>query len=169
MDKQSIFFTSLVAIIAIAIMLLMVQFISKRQKINLGLEPQINLSYSIWISTIMFTFVLFLKVALELIENSIETIIYSETIDNTFLAVMEKISVFVGFTFFITFFSYYLITIIMRMFFGNKQLNVEIENNNIGYFSINGISLILFTYSILDLFEHFLRWFSPVVSTPFYH
>lgn len=169
MDKQSIFFTGLVAIIAIAIMLLIVQFISKRQKINLELEPQINLSYSIWISTIMISFVLFLKVALELIENSIETIIYSKIIDNTFLAVMEKISIFVGFTFFITFFSYYLTSMIMRMLFGNRQLNVEIENNNIGYFIINGISIILFTYSILNNFEHFLRWFVIKVETPFYH
>jgi hypothetical protein len=165
MDKQSIFFTGLVAIIAIAILLIIIQFISKRQKINLGLDSQINLSYSIWLSALMISFVLFLKVALELIENSIETIIYSKTIDNTFLAVMEKISVFVGFTFF----SYYLITVIMRMFFGKRKLNIEIKNNNIGYFIINGLSLILFTYSILNIFEHFLRWFSPVVSTPFYH
>jgi hypothetical protein len=169
MDKQSIFFTGLIAIIAIAIMLLIIQFISKRHKINLGLEPRINQSYSIWISTIMISFVLFLKVALELIENSIETIIYSKTINNTFLAIMEKTSIFVGFTFFITFFSYYLITIIMRMFSGNRKLNIEIDNNNIGYFIINGLCIILFTYSILNIFEHFLRWFTPVVNTPFYH
>jgi hypothetical protein len=169
MDKQSIFFTGLVAIIAIALLLLVVQFISKRQKINLGLDSQINLSYSIWINTLMISFVLFLKVALELIENSIETIISSKTIDNTFLAVMEKISIFVGFTFLFTFFSYYLINFIIKIFLGNRQINIEIKNNNIGYFIINGLSLILFTYSILNIFEHFLRWFSPVVSTPFYH
>lgn len=169
MNKQSIFFTILVAIISIAIMLNILQFISKRQKINLGLESQINRAYTIWMGTIMVSFVLFLKVALELIENSIEVIIYSETIEDTFLAVMEKISIFVGFTFSFTFVSYYLITIIMKMFSGNRQLKIEIENNNIGYFCINGVSLILFTYSILNIFEHFLRWFSPVVSTPFYH
>ena len=169
MNKQSIFFTILVAIISVAILLIILQFISKRQKINLGLEPQINLSYSIWISTIIISFAIFLKVALELIENSIEIIIHSNTIDNTFLAVIEKISIFIGFTFLFTYISYYLITIIMKMFSGNRNLNVEIDNNNIGYFIVKGVSLILFTFSILSIFEHFLKWFSPVVETPFYH
>ena len=44
-------------------------------------------------------FFLLLKVSLEMIENSIEVLIYSATSENTFLAVMEKILVYVGLSF----------------------------------------------------------------------
>ncbi len=169
MNKQSIFFTILTAFIAIALMLIIIQFISKKQKINSLLESQINTSYSIWVSSIMISFVTYLKVALDLIENAIETIIFSKTINYTFIAIMEKISIFIGFTFLFTFFSYYLINLIIKIFLGKRELNMEIGNNNIGFFMVNGISLILFTCSIINLFEHFLRWFSPIFETPFYH
>lgn len=169
MNKQSIFFSIIVAIVSIAIFLIFLKILSKWRKINLVLDRQINLSYSIWICSFLISFVLFLKIALELIENSIETIIYSKTTDDAFLAVMERITIFIGFTFLFTFFSYYLINIIIKIFSGDRQINLEIENNNFGYFIIEGICFILFVYSILNLFEHFLRWFSPFVGSPFYH
>lgn len=169
MDKQSVFFTSLVAIISIAVFLMILKFISKKQKIDLGLEPQINISYSIWVSSYLISFVFFLKVALEHIENAIETLINSRIDENTFLAVMEKITIFIGFTFIFTFFSYYLISFLIKIFLGKREIKTEIESNNIGFFIINGIAYILFTYSIISVFEQFLSWFSPIVTTPFYH
>ncbi len=169
MERQSVFITSLVAIISIAVFLMILKFISKKQKIDLGLETQINISYSIWVSAYLLSFVFFLKVALSLIENAIETLINSKTDENTFLAIMEKITVFIGFTFIFTFFSYYLISFLIKIFLGKREIKTEIESNNIGFFIINGFAFILFTYSIVSVFEHFLSWFSPIVTTPFYH
>ena len=169
MNEQSIFFTILTGLIALAVMLIIIQIISKRLGINSLFETQINISNSIWVSSIMISFVTFLKSALDLVENAIETIIFSKTINNTFIAVIEKISIFIGFTFVFTFLSYYLISFITRIFIGKKDLKNELEKNNVGYFVISGFCLILFTYLIVNLFEHFLRWFSPIVETPFYH
>lgn len=169
MDKQSLFFTSIVAIVATALILMMLQFLANKLKIKTESEQTFNASYSIWISSILITFFIYLKVALELIENSIEVIISSKIIDNTFLAVMEKISIFIGFTYFFTFISYYIVHSIVKLSFGNRADSIEMEKDNKGYFIIKGMILILLVFSLQTIFEHFLGWFTIKIDTPFYH
>ena len=99
MNKQSLFFTFLVAIISIVIMFQLVQFLAKRKKIKSENNQKTLISYSIWFGSLLISFSLYLKIALQQIENSIEYLIYANEVENTFLAVMEKISIFIGFTF----------------------------------------------------------------------
>lgn len=169
MDKQSLFFTFIVAIASTLLMLMSIQFLAKKLNIKSEQQEKINLSYTIWHVSILVTYFLFLKVALELIENSIEIIIYSKTIENTFLISMQKITIFIGFTFFFTFISYFTVEKILQLSFGKRLDNIEIEKENIGYYLIKGILLILFTFSLITIFEHFLQWFIPTIDTPFYH
>jgi hypothetical protein len=169
MDKQSLFFTALVSVVSTALMLMALQFLAKKLKIKPENEQKTNISYSIWAASIMIVFFMFLKIALELIENSIELIIHSKTIDNTFLAVMEKIAIFTGFTFLFTFLAYYITYNISKLLMGNRVDSIEIEKDNIGYFIFNGLLLILLVFSLTIIFQHFLGWFMPVVETPFYH
>jgi hypothetical protein len=166
MDKQSIFFTGLVAIFSIAIMIMLIKLITK--KIFNDNENQ-NISYIIWFSSILISFTLLLKIALDFIENSIDILIFIPETTSTFLLVMEKISIFVGFTFLVTFFSYYLVNYILRIVFNFDTIKFESNNNNVNYFIINGLCLVLFVCLIVNIFEHFLKWFMPVVETPFYH
>jgi|GEM_PF-1357536 len=169
MDKQSLFFTCIVAIISTILMLLSIQILSKKLNIKTEFEQRIRISYSIWFNSILICYFLFLKTALELIENAIEIIIYSKTIENTFIVAIQKIIIFTGFTFFFTFSSYFLIDKLLQLSFGKRLDSIEIEKENIGYFLLKGILLILFTFSLITIFEHFLKWFMPIVDTPFYH
>lgn len=169
MDKQSLFFTSIVAIVATALMLMSIQFLAKKLNIKSEKEQKITVSYSIWISSIMIAFFLFLKVALELVENSIEVIIYSKTIDNAFIAVMQKIAVFSGFTFLFIFLAYYVVHILLIFIIGKRNESIEMEKENTGYFIMKGVLLILLVFSLITIFEHFLGWFVIKVDTPFYH
>lgn len=169
MDKQSLFFTCIVAIFSTLLMLLSIQFLSKKLNIKIEAEQRIKISYSIWYGSILICYFLFLKVALELIENSIEIIIYSKTIENTFMASMQKIIIFTGFTFFFTFSSYFITDKILQFSFGKRLDNIEIDKENIGYYLVKGILLILFAFSLTTIFEHFLKWFIPTIDTPFYH
>ena len=169
MDHQSLFFTFLVAIVATALMLMAIQFLAKKQKIQIESEQKINISYSIWTSSIMITFFMFLKVALVLIENSIELIIYSKTIEATFMTVMEKIIIFTGFSFISTFLTYFLVHNLINISFGNRVNSIEMEKDNRGYFLIKALILILFTFSVLTIFQNFLEWFTIKIDTPFYH
>ncbi|WP_343591601.1 hypothetical protein, partial [Flavobacterium sp.] len=108
MDKQSLFFTCLVAIVSTLLMLMSLQFLAKKLNIKSEEQEKIKISYTIWYVSILISYFLFLKVALELIENSIEIIINSKTIEYTFLTSMQKITIFIGFTFFFTFISYFI-------------------------------------------------------------
>lgn len=169
MDKQSLFFTSIVGIVAIALMLIAIQFLAKRLKIQTNTEQNINASYSIWFGSVLLSFLLFLKVALELIENSIELLIVDKSINNTFLAVMEQIAIYTGFSFVFTFFAYYIVHIVVKFSIGNRNDSIEIEKDNVGYFIIKGMVLLTLVFSLITIFEHFLRWFAPAIETPFYH
>ena len=169
MNKQSLFFTCLVAIVATALMMMAIQYLTKKLNIKPEVEEKINTSYAILTTSIFLAFFMFLKVALEQTENAIEVIIYSKTIDNTFLEVMQRIAIFTGFTFFFTFLSFYIVNAIFKLSLGNRIDSYEIDKNNIGYFIIKGVVLILLVFSLITIFEHFLRWFAPVVETPFYH
>ena len=169
MDEQSLFFTSIVAISATGLMLLALQFLAKKQNLQLQTENKISLAYTFWISSIMVAFFMYLKPALAQIENSIEIIIYSKTIDNTFWAVMQKIIIFVGFTFIFTFLSYFIVHNLLNLLLGKRSNKNESSNENIGYFILKGLLLIFLVFSITTIFEHFLGWFMPIVETPFYH
>ena len=169
MDQQSVFFSILVAICATVLMLMSIQFFIKKFNIKYEKDNKTSLSFSILMSSILIIFFMYLKVALELIENSIELLIYSKTDENTFLAVMQKIATFVGFTFLFTFLSYYIVHKVFNLTFGNRIDSIEIERENTGYFLIKGFVLILLVFSFISIFEHFLRWFAPVIDTPFYH
>lgn len=169
MNKQSLFFTALVAIIAFVIMLLAIQYMTKKMNIKNDSSEKLNISFSIWVTSLLISFFIFLKIALEQVENSIEIIIKIESIENTFFVVMEKTALFMGFTFLFTFLSLYLIDTSLKFILGRRINNIEIEKENIGYFIIKGTCLILFTYSVSLIFEHFLKWFMPVVETPFYY
>lgn len=169
MDEQSLFFTSIVAISATSLMLLALQFLAKKLNIQLQTENKINPSYTIWISSIMVAFYIFLKPALAQVENSIEIIVYSKTIDNTFWAVMQKIIIFVGFTFIFTFLSYFVVYNLLNLLLGKRSNKNESANENMSYFILKGLLLIFLVFSIATIFEHFLGWFTPTVETPFYH
>jgi hypothetical protein len=169
MDKQSLFFTSIVAIVAISLMLMAIQFLAKKIKIKPEIEQKMNTSYSIWFGSLLISFTLFLKVALGLVENAIELIIAERDIDNTFADVMEKIAIFTGFTFLFTFLAYYIVNTILKFSIGHRSDSIEMEKDNVGYFAMKGLVLLTLVFSLLTVFEHFLRWFAPSVETPFYH
>jgi len=169
MNKQSLFFTFIVAVVNTALLLMFLQYFVKRLKIKPEANSAISHSYTIWISSILITYLMLLKVALNLIENAIEIIIFSKVIDDTFLQVIQRIAVYTGFTFLFTFFSYYIVHNILGLTMGNRIDSIEIEKENKGYFIIKGVLQIGLVFSLLDIFEHFLQWFAPMVDTPFYH
>jgi hypothetical protein len=169
MDKQSLIFTSLIAILALSLMLMAIQFLAKKLKIKSIQNEKTQLSYSVWFGAIIISFIIPFKIALELIENSIELLITDATIINTFMAVTEKIALFTGFSFIYTFAAYYIVNILFKYIVGNRNDSIEIANDNVGYYVNKGLVLIALVYSLSNVFEHFLRWFAPIIDTPFYH
>jgi hypothetical protein len=169
MNKQSIFFTFLVAIIAAILMYYVISIFAKKNKIKTLNSGTISSSLGLWYLSFLIPFFMLLKISLEMIESSIEIIIYSTTIDNTFISVMEKIVIFIGFPILFIFFLYYIVDLVFQIFFGKRIESIEIENNNTNYFIQKLVFTTLLTYVLLNIYDHFLRWFVPVIETPFYH
>ena len=119
MDQQSLFFTFIVAIVALLIELNIISIYANKQKIK-SLENN-NISLILWYLNFLIPFFLLLKIALELIENSIEVLIYSTTVSNTFVAVMEKIFIFSGLVFLFSFLIYFSIERIVSFFITKKD------------------------------------------------
>lgn len=168
MNKQSLFFTALIAVISTILFLFLLQILGKKMKVNSQDENKLNLSYSIWFVSILISFFLLLKIALEQIENSIEIIIFSKTIENTFMSVMEKVILNIGFTFLIVLILYLINNFIFKIIDTTKNDTIEIENNNFNHFILKGFVLIFLTFAISTVFNHFLQWFTPTVDTIFY-
>jgi hypothetical protein len=168
MNKQSLFFTFLVAIITILIAMNLISILAKKRNINIS-NNSLNTSSILWYLSILLPFFMLLKVSLEMIENSIEVLIYSATVENTFLAVMEKILIYTGLSFVFVAIVFLLIEKLLFFSFGKRQDSIEINNNNFSYFILKLSLSTLLIYSLLSVYDHFLRWFLPVVETPFYH
>lgn len=167
MDQQSLFFTFIVAIVALLIELNIISIYANKQKIK-SLENN-NISLILWHLNFLIPFFLLLRIALEMIENSIEVLIYSTTVSNTFVAVMEKIFIFSGLVFLFSFLIYFSIEKIVSFFISKKDNVIEIENNNYSYFLFKLSLTVFLTFSLLRIYEDFLKWFLPIVETPFYH
>lgn len=168
MNKQSLFFTFLVAIITILIAMNLISILAKKRNINIS-NNSLNTSSTLWYLSILLPFFMLLKVSLEMIENSIEVLIYSATVENTFLAVMEKILIYTGLSFVFVAIVFLLIEKLLFFSFGKRQDSIEINNNNFSYFILKLSLSTLLVYSLLSVYDHFLRWFLPSIETPFYH
>ncbi|MGV7106432.1 hypothetical protein [Flavobacterium sp. U410] len=168
MNKQSLFFTILTGIISLILALGLVQFVAKKT-ISSSIKEKSTWSFLLWQCNWLIPFFIFLKIALQVTENTIETVIYSNTIQNTFFFSVGKILLYVGFTFLFTIFINKIIDLVDKYFFTRNEMLIELENNNIVYFVFKFILVIGLSFSLLTVFEHFLNWFVPSIETPFYH
>jgi hypothetical protein len=165
MNKQSLFFTFLVAIVVLLIAFNLLILYAKKRKIK---TDNTNISLVLWYSTILVPLFLLLKPALNMIENSIELLIYADSVNNTFIKVMEIILIYTGLTFVFTIVVHLLTEKISIYILDKRDISIEIENNNFYYFIFKLLISTLFVYTLLSVYEDFLKWFLPVY-TPFYH
>lgn len=165
MNTSNLIITTIVGIVTIALFVLVIQLISK--KINYEGEGKLKMAFAVWVGFLTFSFALLLSNCLMATSNAIEVILGQPKSENT-LQIIEKIALFVGFTFMWFFIVYFIIQFITAILLGKRNDNIEIDRNNYGYYIIKGIFFLTLTFSLLSVFENFLRLFSPIVNTPFY-
>ena len=166
MNTSNLIITAIVGIIAIALFVLAIQFLSK--KINYEEEGKLKTAFAVWIGFSLASFALLLSSALKAVSGAIEVILGIAKTENT-LPVIEKVALFAGFTFMWFIVTYFITQFITAILLGKRTDSIEIDRNNYNYFIMKGIILVAFTFAFLSVFENFLRMFSPVVETPFYH
>lgn len=167
MNKQSLFFTVLVGVISLILALGLLQMYSNKKLKNVS--DKTTWAFLFWQFSWLIPFFIFLNRALQITENTIETVIYSTTIENTFFYSVGKILLYIGFTFLFTIFINKIVDLVDKFFFSRNDMLIEMENSNMVYFTLKLILIIGLAFSFLTVFEHFLNWFVPSIETPFYH
>lgn len=171
MNKQSLFFTALVALVATMLMLMAIQFLAKRLNIKQSVDNDQNfsLSYFFWFTSLVLPFYMYLKVGLTSLESSIEILISPKCIENALFGTLQRIAINVGFTFLFTFIAYSIVASLLKFTYGSRKDSIEIENNNYVYFIVKALLIFCLVFSTQILFEDLLKWFSPIIDTPFFH
>lgn len=165
MDTLNLIITTSVCIVAIALFVLLVQFFSK--KINYVDEINLKTAFAVWISFLTLSFAIMLSSCLKTISDTIEVLQGISNSDIT-LQIIEKVALYIGFTFIWFVIIYFITQFIMKILLGKRNDNIEIDRNNYSYYIIKGVFFLTLAFCLLPMFENFLRLFSPIVSTPFY-
>ena len=166
MNTSNLIITTIVGIVAIALFVLGIQFLSK--KINYEEEGKLKTAFVVWTGFMIAGFAMFLSSSIKAISNALEILTEANSDDSTLL-VIEKIAIFTGFTFVGFAMIYFITQFVTAIIFGKRTNNIEIERDNYTYFIFKGALLLALTFSPWNVFENVLRLFSPVVDTPFYH
>ncbi|RXR21625.1 hypothetical protein [Flavobacterium stagni] len=169
MDKQSILFSILALIIATIILFIGLSYYSKAKKIRILDDNQLNTSYSVWLLGIILPFFIYSSVSIQLSETTIETIINTDSINDTFFQILYRLVIYFGVAIILSIASFYLIFKIVGIIFGGRSLFVELENSSTGLFIIIIIINVFFSFSILSPIKDFLNWYLPEVMTNYIH
>jgi hypothetical protein len=169
MDKQSILFSILALIIASSILCVGLSYFSKSKKIRIYDDNKLNTSYSIWLLGIFLPFFVYSSVSVQISETTIETIIQTDQINDTFFQILYRLIIYFGFAIILAITSFYLIFKILGILIGGRSLLVELENSNNGLFILISTINVFFSYSILSPLKDFLNWYLPEIMTNFIH
>lgn len=161
--------TALTGITAIAVAVLLLQLLTRKLKVAPDEDNRYNRSYSIWVCSLLLSLVLLFNTAVKLLSNAFEVILADKSIKEPLFPIVEKISVFIGFSFLWFVALLVIANLLSRMVFGKRNDRIEIERDNYIYFIIKGMLLFLLVFTMTSVFENFLRLFMPVMETPFYH
>jgi hypothetical protein len=169
METQNVIITAIAGTVEMALAILLLKLLTNRLQMSANDDAKYNIAYSIWMSAVMLSLILFFNISLRLLSDAFEIILTDKTIMQPAYPIIERISVFVGFSFLWFGGLFILSNVLAMILFGKRSDRLEIENDNYTYFIFKGFLLLALCYIMLPVFEDFLRLYIPIVATPFYH
>lgn len=165
MKTQTIITSAIAGILLASISLFIIKLIYKRNIKNN--ESFFNTSSVVWIISLIISMALLLDKTIIVFSEAVSIIFLKDK--GVYSELIKIFSLYAGICF-SWFFILYRLVIVLRVFIlGNKNDKIEIEQNNVNHFLINGALLILFVYCLLSVFESLLRTFIIQVDVPIYH
>lgn len=155
-------------IFAFALALLLIQYFVKELRKKASTSETLNISFGLWFGSLLLSIILLLSKALSVMNDAINVLI-SFPKDGLYIEIIKSGSIFIGLAFLWFIISFYINKIFSRLIFSLSSDDVEMEQNNISYFLIKGIMIIVFILILLPTFETLLRGFILSVDTPIYH
>jgi len=164
---MKIFTIALFGILSFALVMAFTNFMFKKLKSEATEEGKTNLSF-----TVLLTFWLLCSAVLNLISLKV----YTEFIDTSYklnsttllIDSLEGGVLLIGSACFWLFSSYYLTKVLSQLVIGSRNDIFEMKANNLNYFILRGVVILVFTISTLPLFEYLIRFVLPTLNIPFY-
>ncbi len=152
-------------IIAIGLLFFAMQIIFKKNKIE-NEEGITKKSFAIWCGLLFFSYCMILSTVLETLKEAL--IIYTNsTVD--FGIELKTTCIFLGISFAWFSILYSITNILSKLIFQDRKNDIEIANDNFGYFLLKGLFILGSSIALLPVLETILKQFLPIIQTPFYH
>jgi len=168
MNIQSSITVIISGIVAFALALFIIQFLAKEVRKKAIVENALKPSFGIWFGSLLLSITLLLSKAMSVLKDATDVLVTFPK-EGMYFEIFKSGSIFIGLAFLWFLVSFYIIKIFCRLIFSNSIDEVEMEQDNISYFIIKGIMIIVFVLCLLPAFESLSRSFIVTVSTPIYH
>jgi hypothetical protein len=155
-------------IIAIAISMLIIKWITNKLKSKSNVDHTLNISLNIWIGFLVLAYFIILGKSLVLLNEGIDNILNSAK-TNILWKIVQTSSVFWGLTLVWFFVWYFISGYLTLLLLNTKSDSIEADRDNWSYFLTRGIILVGAVFVITPVFEILLRIFIPSIEIPFYH
>ncbi len=167
MNIRSTITLTLVAVIAFAILLFIIQLLLKKLKSSSEAEESyIRSSYAVWFSTLFISASIIVMTAIKLLSEALDNI-NKHFASSALKETIKTASLFIGLSI-VWFVIWYAVSHILSKLILEKRSN-EMESENWSFFLIRGVLQIGLTLCLSTIFEIILRAFIPTIQIPFYH
>ena len=159
---------TLSALVALSVMLLLIQLLTRKLKIIAIQDGRFRNAYGVWVGLLLGGATISVYGTMNILTEAIDRI-YKIGLANTAGEVVKTASLFIGFSggWFLGW--YFIAGVLSITMLGNRKDTAEMELNNVSFFLIKGIVLVALILCLSTAFEDLLRIFMPDVATPFYH
>ncbi|MDH7462591.1 hypothetical protein QEG73_14940 [Chitinophagaceae bacterium 26-R-25] len=168
MENTKAVILSIAAFISLAIIIMVIQFLSRKLKNKSHEDGKIKLSFGIWFSTFFLSASLIMARTIVVFGEAVDNV-YKITPDRGLFESFKKGSLFIGLSILWLLIWYIAVNRLSYLVMGKRKPANEIDIDNYTFFIVRGILLIGFTICLLPAFDIILREFIPSVQIPFYH
>lgn len=157
-----------VSILMILTLLIFVWIATRSLKAHLHEDGQYKISYCIYVITLLCGGTFFISKGINWINQSL--IIINKLPNHNVWSLLKSLLIFDAVSLFSLFFSLYFSTLLFKAFFNRvNQMEIELDQDAIGYFIIRGVLFVVCSWCFLPLFEQILWLFKPDTGIMMYH
>ena len=168
MNTSKTVILTIAVLIALAILIMILQILSRKVKNKNSEDGKMKNSYGVWFATLFLSGSLIMERVIFIFSETIDNV-YKISSSNNLFESFKMGSLFIGSGVVWLLLWYFIVNILAIIIMGKRNDVKEIETDNYSYFLVRGILLIGFTICLLSVFEIILRGFMPSVQIPFYH
>jgi hypothetical protein len=159
---------TLTAIITIAMMLTVIQFVLRKLKPRSEADSRIKSAYGIWFGCLLTAAFLISAKAILFLEEAVDNVSKIAT-TNLFFEIVKTSALYIGLSSVWLLLCLFIAKVLTIVMLGVRQETEEMELNNTCYFLIRGLAVNGLVFCLGPVLDIVFRMVMPNVPLPFYH